>query len=44
MFIGIQKPVAISEAVELAKRYSAEDGHKFINGVLRRVLNKINVI
>lgn len=44
MFIGIQKPVAISEAVELAKRYSGEDGHKFINGVLRRVLNKINVI
>ncbi|MDE5119075.1 MAG: N utilization substance protein B, partial [Trichodesmium sp. St19_bin1] len=39
-----QKPVAISEAVELAKRYSGEDGHKFINGVLRRVLNKINVI
>ena len=44
MLIGIQKPVAISEAVELAKRYSGEDGHKFINGVLRRVLNKINVI
>ena len=44
MFIGIQEQVAISQAVELAKRYSAEDGHKFINGVLRRVLNKINVI
>ncbi|NEQ37133.1 MAG: transcription antitermination protein NusB [Okeania sp. SIO3I5] len=41
MFIGIQEQVAISQAVELAKRYSAEDGHKFINGVLRRVLNKI---
>ncbi len=44
MFIGIQEQVAISQAVELAKRYSGEDGHKFINGVLRRVLNKINVI
>ena len=42
MFIGIQKQVAISEAVELAKRYSGEDGYKFINGVLRRVFDKIN--
>jgi protease-4 len=25
------------EAVELAKRYSGDDGHRFINGVLRRV-------
>ena len=44
MFIGIQKQVAISQAVELAKRYSGEDGHKFINGVLRRVFDKINMI
>ncbi|MCL2932252.1 MAG: transcription antitermination factor NusB [Trichodesmium sp. MAG_R03] len=44
MFIGIQKQVAISQAVELAKRYSGEDGHKFINGVLRRVFDKMNVI
>lgn len=44
MFIGIQEQVAINEAVELAKRYSGEDGHRFINGVLRRVLNKINVV
>ena len=29
--------VAINEAVELAKRYSEEEGYKFINGVLRRV-------
>ena len=27
----------ISEAVELAKRYSTDDSHKFINGVLARV-------
>ena len=44
MFIGIEKQVAISQAVELAKRYSGEDGYRFINGVLRRVVNKINVI
>ncbi|MEO0408904.1 MAG: transcription antitermination factor NusB [Cyanobacteria bacterium P01_A01_bin.135] len=29
--------VAINEAVELAKRYSGEDGYRFINGVLRRL-------
>ena len=44
IFIGIQKQVAISQAVELAKRYSGQGGYKFINGVLRRVFDKINVI
>jgi transcription antitermination protein NusB len=28
--------------VELAKRYSEEDGHRFINGVLRKVVQTIN--
>ncbi len=28
--------VVISEAVELAKRFGATDGHKFVNGVLDR--------
>ncbi|MDJ0675387.1 MAG: transcription antitermination factor NusB [Calothrix sp. MO_167.B42] len=37
MFLGTPDRVAINEAVELAKRYSGEDGHRFINGVLRRV-------
>lgn len=36
-FLNIPKAIAINEAVELAKRYSAEDGHKFINGVLRNI-------
>ncbi|NEO56975.1 MAG: transcription antitermination protein NusB [Okeania sp. SIO3B5] len=44
MFIGIQEQVAINEAVKLAKRYSSEDGYRFINGVLRRVVNKINLV
>ena len=35
--LGIPDRVAINEAIELAKRYSTEDGHRFINGVLRRV-------
>ena len=29
--------VAINEAVELAKRYSGEDGPAFINGVLGKI-------
>jgi transcription antitermination protein NusB len=33
--------IAINEAVELAKRYSGEDGYRFINGVLRRVLENL---
>ena len=37
MFLDIPNKVAINEAVELAKRYSGNDGHRFINGVLRRV-------
>ncbi|NEP47843.1 MAG: transcription antitermination protein NusB [Moorea sp. SIO3C2] len=35
-FLDIPDRVAINEAVELAKRYSDEEGHRFINGVLRR--------
>ncbi|MBD2777648.1 transcription antitermination factor NusB [Iningainema tapete] len=36
-FLDVPQSVAINEAVELAKRYSDEDSHRFINGVLRRV-------
>lgn len=36
-FLGIPDRIAINEAVELGKRYSTEEGHRFINGVLRRV-------
>ncbi|MBE9225739.1 transcription antitermination protein NusB [Phormidium sp. LEGE 05292] len=41
LFLGIPERIAINEAVELAKRYSGEDGYKFINGVLRRVSDKL---
>ncbi|MBC6423259.1 MAG: transcription antitermination protein NusB [Hormoscilla sp. SP12CHS1] len=37
--IGVDERVAINEAVELAKRYGNEEEYRFINGVLRRVLN-----
>ena len=31
----------ISEAVELAKRYSTDDSHKFVNGMLARVADEV---
>ncbi|MCA1992923.1 MAG: transcription antitermination factor NusB [Coleofasciculus sp. S288] len=40
-FLGLPDRVGINEAVELAKRYSDEAGHRFINGVLRRVTDRI---
>lgn len=40
-FLGIPDRVAINEAVELAKRYSDDEGHRFINGVLRRVTDRL---
>ncbi|MEH2422629.1 MAG: transcription antitermination factor NusB [Nostoc sp.] len=36
-FLGVPDSIAINEAVELAKRYSGDEGYRFINGVLRRV-------
>jgi N utilization substance protein B len=37
MFMSVASKIAIDEAVELSKRYSSEDGYRFINGVLRRI-------
>ncbi|MEA5504219.1 transcription antitermination factor NusB [Halotia wernerae UHCC 0503] len=37
LFLELPDSVVINEAVLLAKRYSGDDGHRFINGVLRRV-------
>jgi N utilization substance protein B len=39
LYLRVDHRVAIDEAIELAKRYSDEDSHRFINGVLRRVMN-----
>jgi transcription antitermination protein NusB len=33
--------VVLSEAVELAKRFGATDGHKFVNGVLDRAAQEL---
>ena len=41
VYLGVPDKVAINEAIELAKRYSGDDGHRFINGVLRRLSEQI---
>ncbi|OCR01374.1 transcription antitermination factor NusB [Oscillatoriales cyanobacterium USR001] len=40
VFLDVPEQVGINEAIELAKRYSGDEGHRFINGVLRRVVEK----
>lgn len=40
-FLGVPEQVAINEAIELAKRYSGDEGYRFVNGVLRRVTEQL---
>ena len=42
LYLDLAEQVSVSEAVQLAKRYSGDEGHPFTNGVLRRVVDKIN--
>ena len=42
-YLQVPQSVTINEAIELAKRYSEEDSHRFINGVLRRVTEQKKV-
>ena len=44
LFLEIPDKVAINEAIELAKRYSDQDAHRFINGVLRRVTDHLGLV
>lgn len=44
LFLEIPQKVAVNEAVELAKRYSDDDAHRFINGVLRRVIDHLTTV
>lgn len=37
----VPKKVAINEAIEIAKIYGAEDGYKYINGVLDRIAKEL---
>lgn len=36
--------VVINEAIELAKRFGAEQGHKYINSVLDKVAQKVRAV
>lgn len=40
--LGVPQKVAIDEAIELAKRYSGDEGHRFINGVLRKISDRLS--
>ncbi|MEO1403178.1 MAG: transcription antitermination factor NusB [Cyanobacteria bacterium J06635_1] len=42
LYLGIPKRIAIDEAIEVAKRYSDEEGYRFINGVMRRVTDRLD--
>ncbi|MBP3431746.1 MAG: transcription antitermination factor NusB [Clostridia bacterium] len=39
-FCGTPKAVAINEALEIAKVYSTEKSHKFINGLISAIINE----
>ena len=41
IYLEVPEKVAINESVELAKRYSDEEGFRFINGVLRRLSDRL---
>ena len=44
IYMDVPRKVAIDEAIEMAKRYSDEDGYRFINGVLRRATDKLDQV
>ncbi len=41
VFLETPVQIAINEAVELGKRYSDEEGYRFLNGILRRVSKQL---
>ncbi|NEQ54988.1 MAG: transcription antitermination protein NusB, partial [Leptolyngbya sp. SIO3F4] len=41
LYLAVDKRIAIDEAIEIAKRYSDEDGYRFINGVMRRFTDQL---
>lgn len=43
VFLDTPMQIAINEAVELGKRYSDEEGYRFLNGVLRRVSKQLTI-
>jgi len=41
--LSVPYKVAINEAVELAKTFGGTDGHKYVNGVLDLLAQKLRV-
>ena len=39
--IDLSEKIIVSEAVELAKKYSSENAYKFINGILRNIAKEL---
>lgn len=39
--IDVPYKVVLNEALELAKKYGAQEGHKFVNGVLDKIAREI---
>ena len=42
--IDVPYKVVINESVNLAKKFGATDGHKFINGVLDKVARQVRSV
>ncbi|MBE9076488.1 transcription antitermination protein NusB [Romeria aff. gracilis LEGE 07310] len=42
LYLGVPKRVAIDEAIKMAKRYSDDEGYRFINGVMRRLTERLD--
>ena len=40
--VDVPYRVVINEAIELAKAFAADDSHKFVNGVLDKVIKSLN--
>lgn len=43
IFLNLDHKIAINESIEIAKTYSDDDGFKFINGVLRKVSDRLKL-
>ena len=41
LFTEVPKPIAINEAIELAKAYDTDDAPAFINGILNAVAKSL---
>lgn len=42
--LDIPYRVVINEAVEMAKKFGAEQGHRFVNGVLDKIAHKLRAV